>query len=350
MKDAGPIRRAIGRAYRTVVGVRVVESLLLGLAAVLVLWCALALEGLPTRGADVWVLSSVAFAAAAGSWFAAHGTNPSRLALAADRDLQWGGALKTAYEVEARTSASAVESLLLAHVRSELRPRAIRSAVAPNSVPVIAVPFLAMALFGSIRTGEESVGNEVPELLRRAMGELEAAGGASAELDDEVRREWGLAQTEARSLAEQIQRGAASENIDVGLSDLERSLEELASKLPPDSELARDVARARENLDAARLGKPSATEEPGSEEAGSTPGDESGAGVGGAQEGGVEPGSGGASGSSAVDGRPVPIDTSGTGEAERQVERAGGVGRWWPARHDGVVRGWIELSRPSDGH
>lgn len=339
MTDAGPIRRAVGRAYRTVLGVRLVEALLLGIAAVLGLGCALVIEGVRERGVDVAILSSVAFAAAAGSWFAAHRTSRSTLALAADRDLHWGGALSTAYEVEGRARASAVESLLLDRVRHELRPRSIRTAVAPNSVPIIAVPFLAVALFGSVRTGGESEVSEVPELVRRAAGELEGAGGATAEMDEDLRRDWGRAQAQARLMAEQLQRGADPDLVAEGFDDLERSLRELASELRPESELARDVARARENLEAARLGQ-----ELGESDGAAPPGR-------GTAEGGLD-GEGSAAGSGALSpgteaGR--PRDTWNPDPAPERVERAAGAGRWWPERHDAVVRGWTELSRTRSG-
>ena len=326
---------------------RAAESLLVGLAAALILCAAAAASELELGAAAG--LALLCGLCAAASWWLEHPVAAERTARELDLCLRHHGALTTAYELEGHARALApLEQLVQARVLARLRlDEAVRALFPPLFVPV-AAPVAAALLLFFVREAQpvgEPVAVDYSALasgLERALSmstlTAESAGLAGEDEDG------GLSSAQAQEIfsalharstlpfqAEDWRRDPAG--LAAKVTALDAELSELLARVERESELAEHIEAARPWLDALRAGLAAEAATAGG------PGSAGQAGSGGTNQGTIG-GSSPARASSAP--APNPSIASEPGPAPGLGTQAG---TWWPAEYDGLVARWVELSR-----
>ncbi|MEQ1895372.1 MAG: hypothetical protein ABL998_22775 [Planctomycetota bacterium] len=322
------------------------ESLLVGLAAALILCAAAAASGLALDA--VTGLAVLCGLCAAASWWLEHPVAGERTARELDLRLRHHGALATAYELEGRAQALApLEELVQARVLARLRlDEAVRALFPPLFVPVAAPAAAALLLFfvREARPAQEPVAIDYGALAggleqALAMSTLTSEstgvegedqdGGLSGAQATEI-----LAALHARAKlpfqAEDWRRDPAALAAKVDALDAE--LAALGARVERESELAAHLEAARPWLDALRA---ALAAEAGPAGASGSPGQ---AGSSGTAQGTIGGSSPAGTSSTSV---PNPSIASEPGPAPLGTQ----AGTWWPAEYDGLVARWVELSR-----
>lgn len=341
------VRAVVARVRAGLRCAHAAESLLVGLAAALVLCAAAAASDLELGAAAG--LALLCALCAALSWWLEHPVAVERTARELDQRLRHHGALATAFELEGRGRELApLEQLVQARVLARLRlDEAVRALFPPLFVPVAAPAAAALLLLfvQEARPARESVAVDFGALasgLERALTmpalTSESAGLEGEDQDGRLSREQAqeiFAALQARAAlpfqAEEWRRDPAA--LAAKVDALDKGLAQLLARVERGSELATHLEAARPWLDALRTGlaaEPSAAGGPGS--AGQ-------AGSGGTAQGTI----GGSS----------PVSTSSTPAPNPSLALEPGpapglgtqAGTWWPAEYDGLVARWVELSR-----
>lgn len=299
-----------------------------------------------------------------------------------DGRLRLGGGLVAAWEVEER-GGGRLGFLLGRQLRARLGVRSVLAAAIPNSIPLLAVPLLGAAslvlAIGGRPTPPDPMAG-LPQVLDGLAGAVEGAldaamdGLGGGEVSEEEAEEMRGLASEARSLAHEAGRmgqdPARRAEVRARIERLSDGLEEAARGAEQRPDLAGPLEQALTLSDVARLAgedSPSLGESKGTDP-GHGPGqrDSQVAGTLGSPDGagGANPASGG--GSETGDGGPPLANGGGDGTMSAQpggfagqdtshsaspsipaADSAGGValGPWWPERHSGVVRRYVEARR-----
>lgn len=266
-----------------------------------------------------------------------------------DRRLELGGALVTAFEAEGRPRASALAERLARQVAATTSARAMRAAIGPPTLPLLAVPFCGATLLFLVLEGARTEPSRVDlasvvERLEQGIGDLREA---EAGLDQEA-----MGAEERHRLGELLRR-AASQGRELGdappleaLEALDEDLVELGARLPDGEEGRRmqdQLDRARAALDAARMAMGSEPPQEGPSEP-VPPGQEVGEGP---QEAG-SPGQG-RSGLAAGDENGMMFGPEAAADTPPRIRDSAVLGlRAWPEAYEGLVRRWVEARRSSD--
>ena len=371
--SASAVRRVVRRGTLGLRAVRGAETALLGVAALASTLAAAVASGAALADAETWVAATLGALAAALTWWGEHRTRAADVARMIDARLRQDGALLTAWEVETRADASPLGRRLAERVGRALDPaRALRS-VLPSSVLPIAAPFLAVALLAVVL--DEAAGPRSTDAsLRLAEGlatrvaaarERAVDGVERGELGVEPASELVALATRADALGQALERARRGANADGSgaearrtMDELERGLASLAERVPPDAELARDLADARTWADALRaelgdrLGAaPGAAGDGGGDadrDAGGDAGAAPGANPDRALASGPDQGkmSGPPDGAVDADAPPGPLpDGIDPDPAAGRPEAGAPAAAWWAPEHDPVVERWIETRR-----
>jgi hypothetical protein len=361
--------RATWRAVRLA---RLAESVLLGATALSIGLTAAVLSG--ERGApvrswgDAWLAAFVCAVCCALSWWVEHRPRPADVAARIDTKLRLSGALVTAFELEAvrvpGAASSGIGRLLLERVtRRVTRKDGLRVAL-PRSGKFLALPLIAAGLLAGALDMRREEPPPVPldRLLAGLAGEAAALGAgtstdfAAGDLTaEEVRAALDLA---ARAGRLELSAGAGPldpqerEELAREAELLQGELQELSTRLPPDSETARAAERAASWAEVAGTGgrdpdrAPAAAPDVAPDEAPHETGQGESDGSGGLEVA-AGPADGTMLGSPAELGDPFDGSGGAASPAPESAREERGVvaGRWWPARYDSVVERWVEVRR-----
>ena len=296
-----------------------------------------------------------------------------------DRRLRLGGGLLSALEVEEGRSGR-LGLLLSKNLRGRFALRTILAAAIPNSTPLLAVPLIGVAslvlALGSRPVPPDPMSG-VPQVLGGLATAVQEAVDAAMEglgegevTSEEVEQVRGLA-AEARDLAYEAehmgQDPGRREELSARVERLADGLEQAARGAEGRPELAEPLEQALTLSDMARLAggevpspEPGSAPEPGGSEAqgagqvagsAGAPGGPDSAAEGGAEDGAGSPPLAKGDGDGTI---AAPPGGTGSQEPSQTAPRhvpppayAGGValGPWWPERHDGVVRRYVEERR-----
>lgn len=360
------VREYVRRVWRVQVLRRASESMLVGVAALLVCLAASVASGARELPTETWIVSCAAAWLAASSWWLEH--SPTEISVA--QRLDGDGALVTAYECERSGLRTPIHALLSRRVVAAAAASSRRIARTP-SAPVFAVLLAAGALLALSLESRPDPSSRVIDARRNALAERARALGSAAAADERP--------AGAAADVEQIARTAAmlatTRTSDPRLAGLAERAEQ-AARAPAESPRVRDALVA--TADAARelsavLGGLSASElarnggaRPtldAGERAQSTDGVPSAAADRAADPTGGDTAtaasresaaaSGGDSRTDMPEGPPdVTMSRPDSGPASDVAASAAperglsGV-RWWPRRFDAVVERWVEHERRS---
>ncbi len=365
---SAPVRAYVRRVWRAQVLRRALESLLIGVAALLVCLAASVASGAREFLTAVWVVSCAVGWLAASSWWLEH--SPTEASVA--RKLDGDGALVTAYECEGSGSPTPLQALLSRRVVADLAASGRRIARTPSAL-IFAILLAAGALFALALESGSTSSSPFVDARRQTLAERARALVAAAEED-----------------ADALSADAATE-----VRDLARAAATLATTRNPDRQLAAMAARAdqaaldqagnprvRKALDAAAsaardlssaLAGGSASESPrgAGERAASADGaarassdhapdrvldgarDRPAGQPSAAASQASTASQGGDSGTDMSDGSsdvtmlpPYSGPTSGPAASAAAERGLSGV-RWWPRRFDAIVERWVEHQRTS---
>lgn len=375
MSDAADrgIRPLVRRAWRAARLARTAEAVLLGLGAGLLAAAGAVASG-GAGGAATWGPAALAALPMGIAWLVEMRPRTGAIARRVDLRLRLGGALVAAWEVE-EGRAGGLGRLLGEQLRQRLTPAAVLRAAIPNSTPLLAAPLLGFAALAAaleqrpapldplagtdeVLAGVSSAMEEAVDAALDGLGDGEVSSeqaDRTRELADQAR---GLAhRAESMGRDEELREEVAQQ-----VGELARDLERAARDAEGLPELEAALERALMLTDAARLAyedlEPPAEEDP--DGAGGEAGGEAGgpAGSDAAAALGDEPPDAAGPPPLAPDG-PIGTMSGPPGGASGQDSpilvpppspgAPGGVaaGAWWPARHAGVVRRYVEERRGS---
>lgn len=360
----------VRQALRAVAMARGAEAFLLGSSAFLLALAAAVVSGVDLGTRDAWGAALITGVCAAGSWWLERRPEPGRIAIAVDRATRQDGRLLTAFESEGRSPDSPITWLLSREVRERVQPRVAVRAALPNSMPLLALPFLAAALLSTAleaRPGEEADLAFVAPLARGVSAELEQArdiavtAARAGELSQGELREVLDLDGRARELANRSRSGALDPaEVEEQMETLREDIERLARQSATSPLLAEALERAATYADGALMGIEQALAEfepesaegaarrSGTDEPEGAPDLDSGSRSGSGEEStdsalaNREP-IGTMSGQSAPGEPGEPEPQPGPGDSS--PAGAVGSGPWWPQRFAGVVGRWVELQR-----
>ena len=335
-----PLGALVRRARAALLAARFLQSALLGAAGLALTLAAAALSGAAPARADARAAALCAGALAGLAWWLEHRSTAAGVARLLDRRLGEEGAFVTAFEVEARRAPGELAALLQARVRARLDARRALRAVLPSFALPGAAPLLGVAALCAVLELEPAAPGPAPvqEVSAGLATALASLGGSAADPAAA-----GAALGEARALAALLTSGESPPPgaLLARVEALDRRLAALACAAP---ELRAGLGEARAWLDALRQdltrASAAAESEPGPGAHG-TPGAPV---TGGTAEGTMArstPPAGGGDAPSGAEGA-VPAGADGGGAFGGTLEVGVAGGAWWPARHDEVVRRWLE--------
>jgi len=363
-----PVRSIVRATWRAVSLARLAESVLLGAAALLIGLAAAVLSGErgePVRDwTDAWAAALLCALACGLSWWIEHRPRSADVAARIDKKLQLAGALVTAFELEAGESdgsrvmtGTGVGRLLCERVARRVTRRDGLRVALPRSGPFLALPLIAAGLLAGaldlwreeplpashdpLLAGLAGLAGEAAELGAGATKDL-GAGDLTAE---EVRAALDLAARAGRlKLAAGSAGEAEREELALEAERLRGDLQELLTRIPPDSATARAAERASSWAEVAGASSGEPDLGPPGVPDGGEPGESGGSGE---REVAAGPVDGTMSGSPVEVGSPHGGSDGAIAPAAGAAGQEGGVvaGRWWPARYDGVVERWVEARR-----
>ncbi len=337
----------VRRAWHAVGLARTAEAGMLGVGAGLAAAAGAIASGAPVGDAAIWIVALLAGVPMGLAWLVEMRPHQAALAQRIDDRLRQGGALVTAWEVESLDRRGSLGRLLGERLRRELRLPTVLAAATPNSIPLLAVPLLGvLTLVLALEdrpSAPESVG-AMAGVIGGVAGALEEAldvspGEISGEEADRLRE---LTQ-KARALGLAAERAGTDPERRADLTrqmdELAQSLEEEAQDLQASPEVARALDRALAHCDSVREGLESG--EPSSGGAAFDPA------IGEAEDPGLAQDGEQGTIPAAAETDPPENDREGPSLLGPEAGVAGGValGPWWPDRHAGVVRRYVEFRR-----
>lgn len=365
----GPLVR---RAHHAVHLAHVAEGLLLGLGAALLAAAAGVQAGVDA--VDLWSIALLAGIPMGLAWRCEVRSSHGRLVRRIDRDLHLGGALVVAWEVECEGRSGALGHVIATQLRRRLRLPLVLRAALPNSAGLLAAPIAGAALLlvalESRPEPPDPMGS-IAQVLGGVTAGLEDAepssGRALAEgdLSLEDRAELQRLTANARQLTWEAERLGDDphkrDELREGVADLARELEEFAERVAGHAELDGRLEQTLAMADAAERATTAGTAgpDPGRSTTDLVAGAPGGSGAGGGAaavpeqdpgEGGLANGGpqgtivaphGQVSGPQGPDSAPLP-------GPEGRAAAGVSLGPWWPERHAGVVRRYVERRRDED--
>ncbi len=361
------MRSRVAFARRGLAGVRLIESVLLGLTGFAVALAAVVQSGGSLETSAAWLVAALCGALSGLTWTCAHRRSPREVARAIDSRLGEGGALFTAWELEARPALGELGALLGREVAGRRTARAMLQAIMPATASVLALPFLAAVLLFLALEGarSDSAQQDLALLSSKLSEQLSGLSGIASEsiasesiasentASENIASE-SIAQSHAKDLSQSelaalsqlardasrsedaIRRGEVDASEELGR--LQERLEQLEASTPRTAGLREAFDRAAATLDSALMAldqdRAAASDLEGGADGtsqGSTPGRE------------VAPGS--------DDGTMARFQSSaepdqGTPSELPRTNPAGVLGGpSWPAAFDGIVARWVEAQR-----
>jgi len=294
-------------------------------AGVLTMAVAIA-EGVRVPDAQMIATCGLVAVFAAISWQVERRLDVDGVARAVDRHFGQAGAVLTAHQAESARPRSPVTPLLSREVAQAVTWQAFARRTARNSALLVAAPFASLALLGLA--------------VEAAQGAQDSSGTASWPTDS-----GGLLATQVRTRADQLARLASKSEIPESLAGKLGALAAQAAALEPAAsssvapaegrrERARALARELEELERS-IGAPRVTLAPGD----GTMADPD-------RRADSPPSASMQDTRANLEMRAPGGDARTPGAVTpRGAEGAAPDARWWPARFDAIVEGWVEAER-----
>ena len=324
----GVVSGRLRATYRAHVALVLAESLLLAGSAGIATGAA-TLARLPADAEGQAIAIALLVSALAGaSWALERIGDRASVAREVDRQRGSKGAVLTAFQAESAGDASGLAQLLGSRVAHEVSTRSYARAAVRSSAPLLALPWLAIALWSlavdsagapardSIRSSSSaSVAGHAAGIRSRAE-RLATTRELGAEVEAELAR---IAEDATALAAARVQPGIPASDTASELRDLERRLDVLQRSIPRETVTAGD-------------------------------GDGTMAGP----DSGIDPGSDASMRDRTTPARPVELEPGapvpgGPAPASGSAERGVLASRWWPPRYDAVVDRWVATRRHASG-
>lgn len=335
MSAPGPISRFVTTVAWRSRGAYAVEALALGAAAGASTAAAAVFSGAAAGSLASAAACAISALACAATWAVEHRRTAREVARRADERLGERGALATAFECEARADPGPIERALVARVASGLAPGSARRAAHAVSIAVLAAPLIGG---GVLAAAWELAGERAGSAIARGGSGPATATSAGASAEPAGASE-GASETDPH--AGEAAAARADDRAATGADETAPLDEEVGA-----SPIRTETAGAATGEERTAAGESGAGGDTGSDVAGADTGASGTGDASGLARRGADPTM---SGSTVPVGPPMiatPADATRVAAhrtPEPSVEAGTLAGRWWPARHDEIVRAWIAI-------